>query len=126
MAYVHEPELTDGQLIARVAEGDRPAFEELYRRRGSNPRPYLGWYNADQCGVPTLSDTGFAATRGGWHFPARTVTSPARCAALIRRGPDACGSSADWPSRSWGAWRAEVSVARPAKRDEAKASSTPT
>jgi RNA polymerase sigma-70 factor, ECF subfamily len=29
---VFEPELTDGQLIARVAEGDRPAFEELYRR----------------------------------------------------------------------------------------------
>jgi RNA polymerase sigma-70 factor (ECF subfamily) len=29
---VLEPELTDGQLIARVAEGDRPAFEELYRR----------------------------------------------------------------------------------------------
>jgi RNA polymerase sigma-70 factor (ECF subfamily) len=32
MARVREPELTDGQLIARVAEGDRPAFEELYRR----------------------------------------------------------------------------------------------
>jgi RNA polymerase sigma-70 factor, ECF subfamily len=29
---VYEPELTDGQLIARVADGDRPAFEELYRR----------------------------------------------------------------------------------------------
>jgi RNA polymerase sigma-70 factor (ECF subfamily) len=27
-----EPEVTDGQLIARIAEGDRPAFEELYRR----------------------------------------------------------------------------------------------
>jgi len=24
--------LTDGQLLARVGEGDRPAFEELYRR----------------------------------------------------------------------------------------------
>jgi RNA polymerase sigma-70 factor (ECF subfamily) len=32
MAYVREPELTDGQLIGRVAQGDRPAFEELYRR----------------------------------------------------------------------------------------------
>ncbi len=29
---VREPELTDGQLIERVADGDRPAFEELYRR----------------------------------------------------------------------------------------------
>jgi RNA polymerase sigma-70 factor (ECF subfamily) len=32
MAYVHEPGLTDAQLITRVADGDRPAFEELYRR----------------------------------------------------------------------------------------------
>ena len=32
MFHVREPELTDGQLIARVAQGDRPAFEELYRR----------------------------------------------------------------------------------------------
>lgn len=32
MAYVHEPGLTDGQLIARVAQGDRTAFDELYRR----------------------------------------------------------------------------------------------
>lgn len=31
---VREPELTDGQLIQRVAGGDRPAFEELYRRYG--------------------------------------------------------------------------------------------
>jgi RNA polymerase sigma-70 factor (ECF subfamily) len=29
---VHEPGLSDGQLIERVAGGDRPAFEELYRR----------------------------------------------------------------------------------------------
>ena len=29
---VEDTELTDGQLIARVADGDRPAFEELYRR----------------------------------------------------------------------------------------------
>lgn len=32
MVSVHEPHLSDGQLIARVAQGDRPAFEELYRR----------------------------------------------------------------------------------------------
>lgn len=32
MHIVHEPGLTDGQLIARIADGDRPAFEELYRR----------------------------------------------------------------------------------------------
>jgi RNA polymerase sigma-70 factor (ECF subfamily) len=32
MVSVQEPHLTDGQLIARVAQGDRPAFEELYRR----------------------------------------------------------------------------------------------
>jgi RNA polymerase sigma-70 factor (ECF subfamily) len=32
MVSVQEPQVTDGQLIARVAEGDRPAFEELYRR----------------------------------------------------------------------------------------------
>ncbi|CAN5281237.1 sigma-70 family RNA polymerase sigma factor [soil metagenome] len=32
MAYVHEPGLTDGQLIAQIAQGDRTAFEELYRR----------------------------------------------------------------------------------------------
>jgi len=29
---VRAPDLTDGQLIERVADGDRPAFEELYRR----------------------------------------------------------------------------------------------
>jgi len=29
---VREPELTDSELIERVADGDRPAFEELYRR----------------------------------------------------------------------------------------------
>jgi RNA polymerase sigma-70 factor, ECF subfamily len=32
VAYVQEPGLTDAQLIARIADGDRPAFEELYRR----------------------------------------------------------------------------------------------
>jgi RNA polymerase sigma-70 factor, ECF subfamily len=32
MAYVHEPGLTDAQLIVRIADGDRPAFDELYRR----------------------------------------------------------------------------------------------
>ena len=32
MVRVQEPELTDGQLIARIATGDRPAFDELYRR----------------------------------------------------------------------------------------------
>ena len=32
MVNVQEPQVTDGQLIARVARGDRPAFEELYRR----------------------------------------------------------------------------------------------
>jgi RNA polymerase sigma-70 factor (ECF subfamily) len=32
MVSVQEPQVTDGQLIARVAQGDRPAFEELYRR----------------------------------------------------------------------------------------------
>jgi RNA polymerase sigma-70 factor (ECF subfamily) len=32
MVSVQEPQLTDGQLIARIAQGDRPAFEELYRR----------------------------------------------------------------------------------------------
>src|SRR3990172_7294501 len=32
MVRVQDPELTDGQLIAQVAQGDRPAFEELYRR----------------------------------------------------------------------------------------------
>jgi RNA polymerase sigma-70 factor (ECF subfamily) len=32
VAYVHEPEPTDGQLLERIALGDRPAFEELYRR----------------------------------------------------------------------------------------------
>src|SRR3972149_6559111 len=29
---VREPDLTDSELIERVADGDRPAFEELYRR----------------------------------------------------------------------------------------------
>jgi RNA polymerase sigma-70 factor (ECF subfamily) len=32
MVGVQEPQLTDGQLIARIAQGDRPAFDELYRR----------------------------------------------------------------------------------------------
>jgi RNA polymerase sigma-70 factor (ECF subfamily) len=32
IAPVRELELTDGQLIVRIADGDRPAFDELYRR----------------------------------------------------------------------------------------------
>lgn len=32
MVCVREPELRDGELIERVAEGDHWAFEELYRR----------------------------------------------------------------------------------------------
>ena len=36
---VHEGELTDGELIERVGEGDRDAFDELYRRY---TRPVLG------------------------------------------------------------------------------------
>jgi RNA polymerase sigma-70 factor (ECF subfamily) len=32
MDIVQPPVPTDGELIERVAEGDRPAFEELYRR----------------------------------------------------------------------------------------------
>ena len=36
---VHEGELTDGELIERVGEGDSDAFDELYRRY---TRPVLG------------------------------------------------------------------------------------
>jgi RNA polymerase sigma-70 factor (ECF subfamily) len=36
---VSEQAITDGELIERIAEGDRPAFEELYRRYA---RPVLG------------------------------------------------------------------------------------
>ena len=36
---VHEGELKDGELIERVGEGDRDAFDELYRRY---TRPVLG------------------------------------------------------------------------------------
>ena len=36
---VHEGELTDGELIERVGNGDRDAFDELYRRY---TRPVLG------------------------------------------------------------------------------------
>jgi RNA polymerase sigma-70 factor (ECF subfamily) len=32
MRLVYRGEPTDGELIERIAEGDRPAFEELYRR----------------------------------------------------------------------------------------------
>ena len=32
MRVVERRELTDGELIQRIAGGDRPAFEELYRR----------------------------------------------------------------------------------------------
>jgi RNA polymerase sigma-70 factor (ECF subfamily) len=32
MVRVREPVLSDGELIERIADGDRPAFEELYRR----------------------------------------------------------------------------------------------
>ena len=32
MRLVPQGEPTDGELIERIAEGDRPAFEELYRR----------------------------------------------------------------------------------------------
>jgi RNA polymerase sigma-70 factor, ECF subfamily len=32
MALVYRGEPSDGELIERIAEGDRPAFEELYRR----------------------------------------------------------------------------------------------
>jgi RNA polymerase sigma-70 factor (ECF subfamily) len=36
---VSESVVTDGELIERIADGDRPAFEELYRRYA---RPVLG------------------------------------------------------------------------------------
>lgn len=39
MERVHQPELTDGELLGLVAAGDRPAFEEIYRRYA---RPVLG------------------------------------------------------------------------------------
>jgi RNA polymerase sigma-70 factor (ECF subfamily) len=32
MEPVYQAESTDGELIVRIADGDRPAFEELYRR----------------------------------------------------------------------------------------------
>jgi DNA-directed RNA polymerase specialized sigma24 family protein len=32
MVRVHEPVVSDSELIERIAGGDRPAFEELYRR----------------------------------------------------------------------------------------------
>lgn len=32
MEPVYQAESTDGELIERIADGDRPAFEELYRR----------------------------------------------------------------------------------------------
>lgn len=39
MERVHQPELTDSDLLGRVADGDRLAFEEIYRRYA---RPVLG------------------------------------------------------------------------------------
>jgi RNA polymerase sigma-70 factor (ECF subfamily) len=39
MVRVREPVPSDGELIERIADGDRPAFEELYRRYA---RPVLG------------------------------------------------------------------------------------
>jgi RNA polymerase sigma-70 factor, ECF subfamily len=39
MVRVHETVPSDGELIERIADGDRPAFEELYRRYA---RPVLG------------------------------------------------------------------------------------
>jgi RNA polymerase sigma-70 factor, ECF subfamily len=39
MTLVNEPTVSDGELIERIATGDRPAFEELYRRYA---RPVLG------------------------------------------------------------------------------------
>src|SRR6266516_1846332 len=39
MVRVSEPVVTDGELIVRIAGGDRPAFEELYHRYA---RPVLG------------------------------------------------------------------------------------
>ena len=39
IGIVHGGELTDGELIQRVGEGDRDAFDELYRRY---TRPVLG------------------------------------------------------------------------------------
>jgi RNA polymerase sigma-70 factor, ECF subfamily len=39
MPIVYRGEPSDGELIERIADGDRPAFEELYRRYA---RPILG------------------------------------------------------------------------------------
>ena len=39
LTVVSEPLVSDGELIERIADGDRPAFEELYRRYA---RPVLG------------------------------------------------------------------------------------
>jgi RNA polymerase sigma-70 factor (ECF subfamily) len=128
MVRVHEPvlepELTDGQLIARVANGDRPAFEELYRRYA---RAVLGlalrrigdrgraedatqdafvaiWRSARTYdprrgkGAPWL----YAVARNAITDGLRRTPEPA---AELADGPGGEGDPADKAESSWTAWQ---------------------
>src|ERR687887_187043 len=72
MVRVREPVPSDGELIERIADGDRPAFEELYRRYA---RPVLG------LALRRLGDRGRAEDAGA---DSRAAGRPGRRTGSVR------------------------------------------
>ena len=124
MVRVREPVPSDGELIERIADGDRPAFEELYRRYA---RPVLGlalrrlgdrgraedaaqdafvaiWrsartYNPSRGrGAPWL----YAVARNAITDGLRRTPEPT---AELQDGPGAEPDPADRAEQAWTAWR---------------------
>ena len=121
---VYDPGLTDGQLIARIANGDRPAFEELYRRYA---RAVLGlalWRLGDRGRAEDAAQEAFVAIwrsartydpqrgRGApWLYAVarNAITDGLRRtpepAAGLPDGPGGGPDPADKAESSWTAWQ---------------------
>jgi RNA polymerase sigma-70 factor (ECF subfamily) len=124
MVRMHDVAPSDGELIERIADGDRPAFEELYRRYA---RPVLGlalrrlgdrgraedaaqdafvaiWrsartYNPSRGrGAPWL----YAVARNAITDGLRRTPEPT---AELRDGPSAEPDPSDRAESAWTAWR---------------------
>jgi RNA polymerase sigma-70 factor, ECF subfamily len=124
MRIVYRGEPTDGELIERIADGDRPAFEELYRRYA---RAVLGLALrrlGDRGRAEDASQEAFVAIwrSARTYDPARGNGAPwlyavARNAITdgLRRTPEPAMDVPDGPSnepdpsvraeQSWTAWR---------------------
>jgi len=121
---VREPELTDSELIERVADGDRPAFEELYRRYAPAVLGLAVRRLGDRGRAEDAAQDAFVAIwrSAGTYDPGRGTGAPwlyavARNAITdgLRRAPEPAAELEDRPGgepdpadraeASWTAWR---------------------